>query len=90
MSTSLPLASLSPGFVVVFAVFALAVVVLSFLTLRWAIRRDRIGRQEWLRRRQAEMAAPLDAERDLQGPGLRRRRAQRGADSNGHGPGSDP
>jgi hypothetical protein len=76
--------------VVVFAVFALAFVVLCFLTLRWAIRRDRIGRQEWLRRRQAEMAAPLDPERDLRGPRQRTRRPERGADTNGHAPGSSP
>lgn len=84
------MASLSPGFVVVFVVFALAILVLSFLTLRWAIRRDRIGRQAWLRRRQAEMAAPLDVERDLGAPPGRRRTVQRGADTNGHEPGSSP
>lgn len=79
-------ATLQPGFLVVFGVFAAAFLVLCFLTLRWAIRRDRVGRQEWLRRRQAQMAAPLDAERDLQGPG-RRPGTAKGAGTNGRKPG---
>ncbi|HLN17870.1 MAG TPA: hypothetical protein VK277_14100 [Acidimicrobiales bacterium] len=38
------------AFGVVFGAFIIAFVVLSFITVRWAIRRDRAGRKEWLRR----------------------------------------
>jgi hypothetical protein len=41
------------AFGVVFGAFVVAFVVLVVITLRWAIRRDRAGRAEWLRRRQA-------------------------------------
>ncbi|HLG68603.1 MAG TPA: hypothetical protein VKV36_12140 [Acidimicrobiales bacterium] len=46
----LPLAAASAAFDAVFAVFALAMVVLIVVTLRWAIRRDRKGREAWARR----------------------------------------
>ncbi len=39
------------AFYAVFAVFVAALVVLAVVTLRWAVRRDRAGRAEWLRRR---------------------------------------
>lgn len=38
------------AFDAVFGVFVVALVVLSVITLRWAVRRDRAGRAEWLRR----------------------------------------
>ncbi|HTX63086.1 MAG TPA: hypothetical protein VMD28_05580 [Acidimicrobiales bacterium] len=41
------------AFVAVFAVFVAAFVVLAIVTLRWAVRRDRVGRAEWVRRREA-------------------------------------
>jgi hypothetical protein len=40
------------AFDVVFGVFVLALVVLSVITLRWALQRDRAGRAQWLRRRE--------------------------------------
>jgi len=39
------------AFYAVFAVFVAAFVVLAVVTLRWAVRRDRAGRAEWVRRR---------------------------------------
>ncbi|MGH9043463.1 MAG: hypothetical protein ACRDVP_01225 [Acidimicrobiales bacterium] len=42
-------------FGVVFAVFVLATVILAVIAVRWAVRRDRIGRREW-KRRQLEAA----------------------------------
>lgn len=38
------------AFDAVFGVFIAAFVVLAVVTLRWAIRRDRVGRAEWVRR----------------------------------------
>lgn len=38
------------AFYSVFGVFVAAFVVLLVVTLRWAVRRDRAGRAEWLRR----------------------------------------
>ncbi len=40
------------AFDVVFGLFVLALVVLSVITLRWALQRDRAGRAQWLRRRE--------------------------------------
>lgn len=45
------------AFYVGFGLFLLAFVVLAVVTLRWAVRRDRAGRAEWARRRQAGEAA---------------------------------
>jgi hypothetical protein len=45
-------------FFAVFGVFVLAFVVLSVITLRWAIRRDRSGREDWLLRRQGARRSP--------------------------------
>jgi hypothetical protein len=47
------MASANIAFVVVFGAFVVALVALIVITLRWAIRRDRQGRIEWLRRRSA-------------------------------------
>jgi hypothetical protein len=40
------------AFFVVFGGFVAAFAVLTVITLRWAIRRDRQGREDWLQRRQ--------------------------------------
>lgn len=40
------------AFYAVFGVFVAAFVVLVVVTLRWAVRRDRVGRAEWVRRQQ--------------------------------------
>ncbi len=45
------------AFVAVFGVFVAAVVVLAVVTLRWAVRRDRAGRAEWVRRKAAASSA---------------------------------
>lgn len=81
------LASLNAGFVVVFGLFAVAFLVLCVVTLRWAIRRDRAGREQWLRRRQAQMAAPLDDGRRLRDTLGSERSPDSGNGSNGHSPG---
>jgi hypothetical protein len=46
-------------FFVIFGVFVLAMVVLAFLTLRWAIRHDRAGFTTWRQRQQAA-SGPAD------------------------------
>ncbi len=45
-------ASATAGFVL-FGVFVAAFLVLAVITLRWAVRRDRAGRAEWVSRRDA-------------------------------------
>ena len=40
------------AFYVVFGVFVVAFVVLSVITVGWALRQDRTGRQRWLQRQQ--------------------------------------
>jgi len=42
------------AFYVVFGIFVVAFAVLVVITMRWAVRRDRSGRAEWLRRRQED------------------------------------
>jgi hypothetical protein len=42
------------AFYAVFGVFVVAFVVLVVITLRWAIRRDRVGRVQWTARREAQ------------------------------------
>jgi len=42
------------AFYAVFGVFVAAFVVLAVVTMRWAVRRDRVGRAEWVRRRAAD------------------------------------
>jgi hypothetical protein len=54
MSRALFLTTSHVGFDVVFAVFVLAMLVLIFLVLRWAIRRDRVGRADWRERMKAK------------------------------------
>jgi hypothetical protein len=50
-----------PAFYAVFGVFLAALVVLAVVTVRWAVRRDRAGRAEWVRRRAAaEHGGSLD------------------------------
>jgi hypothetical protein len=39
------------AFAIVFGIFAVAMVVLAVVVLLWAIRHDRAGRADWLRRR---------------------------------------
>jgi hypothetical protein len=56
LSSASALAGADAAFIVVFGAFVLAFVVLAFITLRWAVRRDRTGRDQWLRR-QAEQGA---------------------------------
>jgi hypothetical protein len=50
-----PVTGADAAFDVVFGAFVVAVVVLSVITLRWALRRDRAGRAQWLRRRREEL-----------------------------------
>lgn len=50
-----PVVGADVAFDAVFGVFVVAVVVLSVITLRWALRRDRAGRAQWLRRRREEL-----------------------------------
>lgn len=50
-----PVVGADASFDVVFGLFVVAVVVLSAITLRWALRRDRAGRAQWLRRRSEEL-----------------------------------
>ena len=65
------LAAAAPvAFYAVFGVFVAAFVVLAAVTVRWAVRRDRAGRADWVRRRAA-------AEHD---------RSLDGAAANGHAP----
>jgi hypothetical protein len=47
------------GFDITFGIFVLALVILAFLTLRWALRHDRSGYAAW-RKRQREAAPPVD------------------------------
>jgi hypothetical protein len=46
------LAASNVAFFVLFGIFVIAMVVLTFITLRWVIRRDKAGRQAWLERKQ--------------------------------------
>jgi hypothetical protein len=55
-----PLAA-DAAFYVVFGAAAIAFVVLSVITVGWAYRQDRIGRQRWLERRQTGDGAPEEA-----------------------------
>lgn len=50
-------------FLAVFGVFVAAFLVLAVVTLRWAVRRDRAGRAEWLRRQDPAQPADPGAER---------------------------
>jgi hypothetical protein len=49
-----PTLAVNVGFVAFFGLFVVAFVVLSFITVRWAIRHDRAGRAAWLERRRGE------------------------------------
>jgi hypothetical protein len=53
-----PPAAQDAAFYFFFGVFVVGFVVLSVLTLRWAIRRDRAGRRAWLARRAGEVPPP--------------------------------
>ncbi len=48
-----------PVFYLVFGVFLAAFVVLAVVTVRWAVRRDRAGRAEWVRRQAAQHGGSL-------------------------------
>jgi uncharacterized membrane protein YfcA len=59
LASALPLlAADNGGFFAIFGVFVVALAVLTFFTLRWAIRRDRTGRQEWKQRQQQRGTPP--------------------------------
>jgi len=64
------LATSNTAFGVVFGLFLAGFAVLCFLTLRWAVRRDRRGRAAWLAR-QAE-ASPDGEAPPTNRPGRRR------------------
>jgi len=49
-AASVPTATSDVAFGVVFGLFIVAFAVLSFITVRWAVRRDRAGRVAWQRR----------------------------------------
>lgn len=53
----MPLVAADAAFYAVFGVFVVAFVVLAVVTTRWAVRRDRAGRAEWVRRQQAKEQA---------------------------------
>lgn len=78
------------AFDAVFGVFVAAFLVLVVVTLRWAVRRDRVGREAWLRARR-------DREAERLGPGGTSGPAKNGSSPAGGGPrgrgerpGSDP
>jgi hypothetical protein len=50
------------AFDAVFGLFVAAFIVLVVVTMRWAVRRDRGGREEWLARRQARSGYSRDTE----------------------------
>jgi hypothetical protein len=52
------LAASNTAFFVIFGVFVVAFVVLAFITVRWAIRRDRTGRQAWEEQRAKSPPVP--------------------------------
>ncbi|HVX23017.1 MAG TPA: hypothetical protein VHB02_16860 [Acidimicrobiales bacterium] len=70
------------AFYVVFGLFAVAFVALVVITLGWAVRQDRSGRQRWLQRQQdrteaaarPEQADPTDGGRPVAGRRGRNRR----------------
>lgn len=66
------------AFYPVFAVFVVGFVALAVVTLRWAVRRDRAGRAEWVRRHQSAG--------DALRPPLGRTRSARPPQTNGHRP----
>jgi hypothetical protein len=63
----------NPAFYVVFSVFVLALVALTVVSVRWAVRRDRTGRVAWEERRRARTEAPPAGTGDGgEGPGASR------------------
>jgi hypothetical protein len=58
-ATSRALASSDTAFFTLFGIFVVATLVLSVITLRWAIRRDKAGRAAWRARQQGD--DPLDS-----------------------------
>ena len=46
------------AFAIVFGVFVVALVVLGVVTMAWAVRRDRLGRADWLARRSGRSPGP--------------------------------
>jgi hypothetical protein len=53
------------AFYAVFGVFVVAFAFLSFVSVRWALRRDRAGRAEWLRRQQQPQRHPRQQARSV-------------------------
>ncbi len=52
-----PLIAAGAAFFAVFGLFVVAFGVLVVITVRWAVRRDRVGRAEWVQRQKAAAAA---------------------------------
>ncbi len=62
MATVLPLLASDPlAFGVIFGIFLVALLVLIVIVLRWAIRRDRQGRELW-KERQASRMSPTEGD----------------------------
>jgi uncharacterized membrane protein len=55
------LASNSVAFGIIFGIFVVALLVLIVIVLKWAIGRDRQGREQW-KQRQASRMAPTDGD----------------------------
>jgi membrane protein implicated in regulation of membrane protease activity len=73
------LVSADAAFYAVFGVFVGAFVVLVVVTMRWAVRRDRTGRAEWLRRQEGAQRSGPDAGTPRQTNGhVPRRKGQHG------------
>lgn len=60
LSAAIGTGGVDAAFVAVFAVFVVAFVVLAVVTIRWAVKRDRAGRAEWLARQASADAAAGD------------------------------
>jgi len=56
LGSFIPLVASDVVFGVVFGVFVAALAVLAFVSIRWGVRRDRLGRKEWERRRSNPVA----------------------------------
>jgi hypothetical protein len=61
MVHDVPVIGADAAFYVVFGAFVVAFAVLSVITVRWALQRDRTGRAQWVRRQQ-ERQGHVEAE----------------------------
>jgi len=57
VSAQSPLLALDAAFAITFGIFVLALLILAFVTLRWAFRQDRAGFKAWRQRQQESAAA---------------------------------